>query len=310
MPLFLTILVETCGSIKGLNINKEYLKINQFADDTTIFLDGSESSLQSALNVLEIFGTYSSLKVNKEKTQIVWIGSKKGNTQKLCQHANLKWEINTFRVLGITFSVNLNDMPSLNNDTITTDVERTLVPWRQQKLTPIGKICILKTFIIPRLTTLFMTIPRPTPWTFKSLNKLFYSFIWDYKPDKISRAKLTQSYPRGGLKMIDVDAFTTSLKISWIKRLLSNDTPVWNTLGLHCIKNPIRLRYFGSIRPKNLAQNITNTVWKEALQSWACLLCVNSPDENRKFSSPVWYNPRISKKNFFCHNGSIRASYL
>ena len=55
--LFLTTLVETWGSIKGLNINKEYLKIIQFADDTTIFLDGSESSLQSALNVLEIFGT-------------------------------------------------------------------------------------------------------------------------------------------------------------------------------------------------------------------------------------------------------------
>ena len=60
--------------------------------------------------------------------------------------------------------------------------------------------------------------------------------------------------------MTDVDAFITSLKISWIKRLLSNDT-VWNTLGLHCIKNPIRLKYFGSIWPKNLAQNITNTVW-------------------------------------------------
>ena len=167
-----------------------------------------------ALNVLEIFGTYSGLKVNKEKTQIVWIGSKKGNTQKMCQQVNLKWEVNTFRVLGITFSVNLNDMPGLNYDTIITEVERTLVPWRQRKLTPIGKICILKTFTIPRLTTLFMTIPRPSPETIKSLNKLFYLFIWDYKPDKISRAKLTQSYPRGGLKMTDIEVFITSLQIS------------------------------------------------------------------------------------------------
>ena len=126
------------------------------------------------------------------------------------------------------------------------------MPWRQRKLTPIGKICVLKTFIIPRLTMLFMTSPRPSPQTFTSLCMLFYSFIWDYKPDKISRVKLTQSYSKGGLKMTDVDAFITSLKISWIKRLLSNDTPVWKTLGLHCIKNPIRLKYFGSIWPKNL----------------------------------------------------------
>ena len=215
----------------------------------------------------------------------------------MCQHVNLKSEMNTFRVLGITFSVNLNDMPILNYDTITTEVERTLVPWRQRKFTPVGKK-ILKTFIIPRLTTLFMMIPRPSPQTIKSLNKLFYSFIWDYKPDKISRVKLTQSYPREGLKMTDIDVFITRLKISWIKRLLSNDTPVWKTLGLHCIKNPIRLKYFGSIWLKNLAQNIINTVWKEALQSWAFLLSVNTPDENRKLSSPVWYNTRISKIEF------------
>ena len=115
--------------------------------------------------------------MNKEKTQIVWIGSREGNTQNMCPQANLKWEINTFRVLGVTFSVNLNDMPCLNYGTIITELERTLVPWRQGKLTPIGKIYILKTFIIPRLTTLFMTISRPSPQTIKSLNKLVYLFI-------------------------------------------------------------------------------------------------------------------------------------
>ena len=127
--------------------------------------------------------------------------------------ANLKWGTNTFRVLGITFSVNLLDVPNLNYNTIITDAERTLVPWRQLNLTPVGKICILKTFIIPKFVTLFMTIPRPSPQTIISLNKLLYSFIWDYKPDKISRAKLTQNYSRGGLRMIDIDTFITGLQI-------------------------------------------------------------------------------------------------
>ena len=202
MLAFLTLSVEACDSIKGLKINKRYVKITQFADDTTLFLDDYEISLQLALNILEIFGTYSGLKVNKEKTQIIWTGSKKGNTRKMGLQANLKWGINTFRVLGITFSVNLLDMSSLNYNTIITDAERTLVPWRQRNLTPVGKICILKTFIITKFVTLSMTIPRPSPQTIKSLNKLLYSFIWDYKPYKISRAKLTQNYSRGGLRMI------------------------------------------------------------------------------------------------------------
>ena len=99
--------------------------------------------------------------------------------------------------------------------------------------------------------------------------------------------------------MTDIDVFITSLQISWIKRLLSDEAPVWKTLGTHCIKNLIRLKYFGLIWPKNLVQNITNIVWREALQSWASLLNVNILYENRKLSSPVWYNPKISKIELF-----------
>ena len=219
---------------------------------------------------------------------------KKGNIRKMCLQANLKWGVNTSRVLGITFSVNLLDVPNLNYNTIITDAERTLVPWRQRNLTSISKICILKTFIIPKFVTLFMTIPRKSSQTIKSLNKLFYSFIWEFKPDKISRSKRI-----GGLRMIDIDTFITGLQIYWIKRLPSNETPVWKTVGIHCIRNSLGLQHFGSTWPKNLAQNITNMVWREALLSWACLLDTNIPDEEKKLASPIWYNPRISKMELF-----------
>ena len=43
------------------------IKITQFADDTTIILDGTKDSLQLTLNVLEIFGNISGLKINTEK---------------------------------------------------------------------------------------------------------------------------------------------------------------------------------------------------------------------------------------------------
>ena len=46
---------------------------------------------------------------------------KKGNPRKMYPQSNLKWGINTFRVFGITFSLNLHDMPNLNYNTIKTD---------------------------------------------------------------------------------------------------------------------------------------------------------------------------------------------
>ena len=64
-------------NIKGIMIRQKEIKITQFADDTTIILNGTEDSLQAALNILEIFGNISGLRVNTEKTQIVWIGKKR-----------------------------------------------------------------------------------------------------------------------------------------------------------------------------------------------------------------------------------------
>ena len=41
-------------------------------------------------------------------------------------------------------------------------------------------------------------------------------------------------------------------------------------------------------------------VWREVLLPWACLLDTNIPDEeNKKLSSPIWYDPRISTIKHF-----------
>ena len=52
-------------------------KISQYADDTSIFLDGSDNSLNELLKELDFFAAISGLKVNFDKTQLVWIGAKK-----------------------------------------------------------------------------------------------------------------------------------------------------------------------------------------------------------------------------------------
>ena len=40
-----------------------------------------------------------------------------------------------------------------------------------------------------------------------------YDFIWNGKPKKVKRDKLTMGYESTGLKMIDLDNFIKSLKI-------------------------------------------------------------------------------------------------
>ena len=72
----LAIKIRNNEKIKGIKINNIDFKLVQFADDTTIILDVSENSLTETLNELENFAIISGLKVNFQKTQLIWIGKK------------------------------------------------------------------------------------------------------------------------------------------------------------------------------------------------------------------------------------------
>ena len=52
-------------------VSKNEIKVSQYADDTTLILDGSKESLISALQVLENFSKVSGLRLNNRKTDVL-----------------------------------------------------------------------------------------------------------------------------------------------------------------------------------------------------------------------------------------------
>ena len=111
---FLFLLIDRNKNIKGIKIKDEEYKLSQFADDTTMILDGTQTSLQATLNTIEIFGTYSGLKMNKDKTKLIWIGRKKGSKEKLNTTSPLVWGDTQFDLLGLKYDVELDKMIEIN----------------------------------------------------------------------------------------------------------------------------------------------------------------------------------------------------
>ena len=142
----LLLIVDNNNSIAGISIKKHSYKITQFADDTTIFLDGSRDSLIATLNTLEIFGSLSGLKVNTDKTKIILFG-KKHSRDMYETPQKLDWGTTEFNLLGLQFSVDLNKIPAMNYSLILNKIEKILIRWRRRNLTPLGKITVLKTFV-------------------------------------------------------------------------------------------------------------------------------------------------------------------
>ena len=169
-------MLEVNIEIKGIIINYFEIKITQFANDTTLVLDGSQSSLKAALNMLEIFGSYSGLKMNTNKTKVIWIGKKKDSKDKLQVSVDLKSGTTHFNLLGIIFTVDLNEIITLNYSKASENSKKTLTFWNKQNLTPFGKIMVMKTFILSKFNHLFMTIPSPDKYFIKQLNSSLLHF--------------------------------------------------------------------------------------------------------------------------------------
>ncbi|CAH3118450.1 unnamed protein product, partial [Porites lobata] len=59
--------------IKGIKIYNSEVKVSQYADDTTLILDGTEESVRASLLLIEAFGNISGLRLNNENTEALWI---------------------------------------------------------------------------------------------------------------------------------------------------------------------------------------------------------------------------------------------
>ena len=76
--------IRNKSEIRGIKIQDTEFKLSQYADDTTLILDGSEQSFKISLTLIEAFGNISGLRLNYRKTEALWIGSKTNINKKVC----------------------------------------------------------------------------------------------------------------------------------------------------------------------------------------------------------------------------------
>ena len=143
--------IQVCenDNIHGIKIDDREIKVSAFADDPD-FLVSKVKSLQLIFDVCLRFQSYSSLKLNLEKSEACWIGRAKGLTNTLI---NCKWvDLNNqaTHALGIFNSYDHDLIQKLNfldNLKCLSDV---LQLWRGRGLSLSGKILVFKTLALSR----------------------------------------------------------------------------------------------------------------------------------------------------------------
>ena len=53
-------------------------------------------------------------------------------------------------------------------------IKNLIILWKRRNLTPLGKITVIKTLLLPILNHLFISIPNPREETLKEINDIFF----------------------------------------------------------------------------------------------------------------------------------------
>ena len=295
----LSLLIRLNPDIVGILIDGIEFKLTQFADDITLMLDDSQHSLHAALNTLEIFGNMSGLRMNKDKTKMIWIGRKRFCREKLYTSSNLNWNDIDFTLLGIRFSTDLSKISEINYNPTLQKIKLDIKKWSSRYLSPFGRIAVIKTSILSKCIHLFSSLPRSDSFQ-NQLNKILFKFVWDGKPDKIKRATICHDYLEGGLKMLNLKKFEQALKVSWIKKFLTSPDSQWYSLFKRSYVNPDKILMFGDEFSTQSIKTMTNPFWHNVLTIWRDVICQIPIRSNKDIlQTCIWYNSKIFKNPTF-----------
>ena len=209
--------------------------------------------------ILEKFYNMSGLKI-KDKTKALWIGAMCHSEKQMCKEYNLDWEQKPLKILGVTFTGEVVDIWNHNLDETMHKVNALINVWSKRRLTIPGKITVIKSLILSKFAHLFLALPNPPGEFIKLLERKLYKFLWSNGPDRIPRRSIVKNIHAGGLRMVNVNEFITSLKVTWLRRLIIfSDNDNWSSLSSINLNKIFSLGYTYS---KTVIKDLRNPFWK------------------------------------------------
>lgn len=222
-------------------------KVGQYADDTTGFLK-SLYSLRVLLDVVSVYEKGSGAKLNRSKSEAMWVGSWKDRVD---QPLGLTW-VKKMKILGVFFGV--IDVQRDNWEPKLSKLDKMLTLWKSRSLSMVGKSLIINTLGVSKLLYLSRILITPR-WVIDRYNGLIWNFLWGSKIEPVARKTLHCPVVKGGLGIVDFEVKGRALRLASTLAVLED--PVPNCFFLAKYFCGSRLARFGS--------------------KWACLRDNSSP---------------------------------
>ena len=305
----LALKIRQSPNIKGIRIptpgGNITVKIQLYADDNTLFPRDKED-IVCMMRLVTTFSVFSGLYLNFDKTEAMWIGSSRTSVDKIDR---IKWHLgkSMIKILGIYFSnydrasnLEINWSGKIDN------MIRTIRCWEKRNLSIMGKVIIVKTFLISQFNYVMQALILPEH-VLKMINTTIFRFLWKKQYsnrrafEKVKRDVLCLDYKKGGLKMINIFDMQSSFVVKWFKLIYMKRSALFSQIPLSLLE--ILGTDFSVLKSSVTSKEfkglglISSQFWRQALKIWLDYnLSDEQPDRNF-YDQPIWNNTLIRYKH-------------
>ena len=294
----LALSIRNNDQIKGIEVGGSEIKLVTFADDMTSFVR-DKFSHRTLFDTIDLFSTYSGLKVNHDKTEILLLGNMEVNSSELGVNEISK----AIKILGVHFTFNHALFYKLNFESIEKSLRGLLKGWSWRGLTLLGKIQVIKSFAIPKILYRVVLISNKEEFI-KKINTLLYSFVWKGK-DKVKRRAFINPIDKGGLKMPNIESMISAQRIICIKRYLSIDPAGWKFFLDFCLKKVGgKFLFHCNFNYTKLPVTLPE-FYKECIVAWTLLNEDNPSSSSEIANQVIWNNQFICIESKSVYNSRL-----
>ena len=290
----LALLIRQNKDISGVKVRDVETKILQYADDTELMLEGDVKSFEESVGTIDYFGKISGLLLNKDKTIAVWLGSKRNSPLRYMPHLNMEWNPNKFKILGIWFTNDLKNCEEMNYNAIFLEIKKMYKVWLKRQITPLGRVAVLKSLILSKITHLWLLLPNPPDRLIHELQRSVFYFIWNKKRDRISRQTAIKNLRQGGLGIPDIVKQIHALKLTWVRKMFFSNHK-WKHLLYQVFPKASILEKIGADLPDNC---FLNSFWKDVFKAYKALDQKVEIESGKDLcSEPLFHNANLKIEN-------------
>ena len=155
-----------------------------------------------------------------KKTRIFGFGDWKHRSE--WPHPNIKVEISSITILGITFAHAINTAIDISWSNILTKIKQTICMLSSRYFTIFQRATLINAIVLSKVWYTAHTDPLPNKYS-KLISKEIFEFLWKSKYNPIKRDIVYQSKCNGGLGVLNVFYKAQSILIStFLKQFLES----------------------------------------------------------------------------------------